>query len=54
MTFAIAIEKTLGRCCSSSEAFLPSRFAVSYSRRAACFSRISASTARSPMRIRIA
>ncbi len=54
MTFAMAIEKTLGRCCSSSEAFFPSRFAVSYSRRAACFSRISASTARSPTRIRIA
>src|SRR5512137_2699398 len=54
MTFAMDIEKTLGLCCSSSEAFFPARFAVSYSRRAACFSRISASTARSPTRIRIA
>ncbi len=41
---ATFIWNTLGRCCSSSAAVLPSFFAVSYSMRARCFSRMLATS----------
>ena len=50
MMLATFIWNTLGRCCSSSAAVLPSFFALSYSMRARCFSRIFAVIRRSPRR----
>ncbi len=47
-TLDTSIVSTLGRCCSRSEALLPSAFARSYSARAFFRSWIRASTARSP------
>src|SRR5215813_9257090 len=51
--FATAIEKTLGRCCSSSEALLPADLASSNSCAAFWRSWIRATTALSPTRMRI-
>jgi hypothetical protein len=47
---ATFIWNTLGRCCSSSAAVLPSFFAASYSICACCFSRICAVIRRSARR----